>query len=151
MDMQDKWWKVWLINIALADVAAAHAEQQVPGPSNPSKEETTHMADVLTKMGKTLDKVKLALNQHLSRTLFIKSTDLFYSSIIWNENLTAATLDKVDESDYPALLIPSIQTIEAFRQHQDWFNYEEYQQQDYKKACQELKIINPKTLKITNI
>ena len=27
MDMQDKWWKMWLINIALADVVAAHAEQ----------------------------------------------------------------------------------------------------------------------------
>ena len=115
-----------MINIALADVAAAHAEQQVPGPPNPSKEEITHMADALTKMGKTPDEVKLALSQHLSRTLFIKLTDLPYSSIIWNENLTAATLDKVDELDHPALLIPSMQTIEAFRQHQDWFNYEEY-------------------------
>ena len=119
MDMQDEWWKVWLINIALADVAAAHAEQQVPRPPNPSKEETTHMADTLTKMGKTPDKVKLALSQHLSGTPFIKSTDLPYSSIIWNENLTAVTLDKVDELDHPALLIPSMQTIEAFRQHQD--------------------------------
>ena len=82
MDMQDKWWKVWLINIALTDIAAAHVEQQVPGPPNPSKEETTHMADALTKMGKTPDKVKLALSQHLSRTPFIKSTDLPYSSII---------------------------------------------------------------------
>ena len=44
-----------------------------------------------------------------------------------------------------------MQTIEAFRQHQDWFNHEEYQQQDHKKACQELKIINPKTPKITNM
>ena len=119
MDMQDEWWKVWLINIALADVVAAHAEQQVPGPPNPSKEETTCMADALMKMGKTPDKVKLALSQHLSRTLFIKSTDLPYSSIIWNENLTTATLDKVDEPDCLALLIPSIQTIEAFRQYQD--------------------------------
>ena len=124
-----------MINIALADIAAAHVEQQVSRPPNPSKEETTYMADALTKMGKTLDKVKLALSQHLSGTLFIKSTDLPYSSIIWNENLTTATLDKVDELDHPALLIPSIQTIEAFRQHQDWFNYKEYQQQDYEKAC----------------
>ena len=102
-------------------------------------------------MGKTPDKVKLALSQHLSRTPFIKSTDLPYSSIIWNENLTTATLDKMDEPDCPALLIPSMQTIEAFRQHQDWFDCEEYQQQDHKKACQELKIINPKTLKIANM
>ena len=126
MDMQDEWWKVWLINIALADMAAAHVEQQVSGPPNPSKEEITHMADALTKMGKTPDKVKLALSQHLSGTPFIKLTDLLYSSIIWNENLITATLDKVDESDHPALLIPSMQTIEAFRQHQDWFNHEEY-------------------------
>ena len=27
MDMQDKWWKIWLINIALADITAAHTEQ----------------------------------------------------------------------------------------------------------------------------
>ena len=127
MDMQDEWWKVWLINIALADVAAAHAEQQVPGAPNPSKEETTRMADALTKTGKTPDEVKLALSQHPSRTPFIKSTDLPYSSVIWNENLTTATLDKVDKPDRPALLIPSMQTIEAFRQHQDWFNHEEYQ------------------------
>ena len=108
---------MWLINIALADIAAAHTEQQVSGPPNPSKEEITCMADALTKMGKTPDKVKLALSQHLSRTLFIKSTDLSYSSIIWNENLTTAILDKIDEPDHLALLIPSMQTIEAFRQH----------------------------------
>ena len=71
-----------MINIALADIAAAHTEQQVSRPPNLSKEETTCMADVLTKMGKTLDEVKLALSQHLSGTLFIKSTDLSYSSII---------------------------------------------------------------------
>ena len=75
------------------------------------------MADALTKMGKTPDEVKLALSQHLSRTLFIKLTDLPYSSIIWNENLTTAILDKIDEPDHLALLIPSMQTIEAFRQH----------------------------------
>ena len=82
MDMQDKWWKMWLINIALADMAAAYAEQQVPGPPNPSKKETTCMADALTKMGKTPDEIKLALSQHLSGTPFIKLTDLPYSSII---------------------------------------------------------------------
>ena len=126
MDMQDKQWKVWLINIALADIVVAHVKQQVFGPPNPSKKETTHMADALIKMGKTPDKVKLALSQHLSRTPFIKLTDLPYSSIIWNENLTAATLDKADELDCSALLIPSIKTIKAFRQHQDWFDCEEY-------------------------
>ena len=77
-------------------------------------------------MGKTPDKVKLALSQHLSGILFIKLTDLPYSSIIWNENLTAVILDKVDESDYLALLILFIQIIKAFRQHQDWFNCKEY-------------------------
>ena len=84
------------------------------------------MTDALIKIEKTPDKVKLALSQYLSGTPFIKSTDLPYSSIIWNENLTAVTLNKINKLDCPALLIPSIQTIKAFRQYQDWFNYKEY-------------------------
>ena len=151
LNMKEPWWQVRFINVALlrAKQPAEDSELNLPHIPTQKKTDTDILLNAIVAAGENPDEIgTLARTQIPFGSVYTRLDELSHNSIVWDENLAATCLDNIPTPDRPELIAPTQLAVDAFNQHQQWFDSHKYQREDHDAACSQLGIANPTVPKI---